>query len=167
MTTPRILLFAAAAMLLASGCAFMSGGARKSQMEKATVSPRPNPETIMTMPAVTTPDGGMYRFVKIDDSEACINGEIPGTAATLERYTFELSSYTSTEEKPDAVPSAVSTEPQVLGAYSSRVQLQICFKAPDVITEKTKYLVLEADPGGLLGSPSYAVWHFNDAVRSM
>jgi hypothetical protein len=36
-----------------------------------------------------------------------------------------------------------------------------------VISEKTKYLVLEADPGGLLGSPSYAVWHFNDAVRTM
>jgi hypothetical protein len=170
MTTPRILLFAAAAVLLSSGCAFLSGGARKTQMEQATVSPRPNPETIMTMPAVTTPDGGMYRLVKLDGKEACINGEIPGTASTLSRYTFLLSSYTSTEDKPTDVPSAVSTEPQVLGTYTagkSMVQLQVCFKEPKVISEKTKYLVLEADPGGLLGSPSYAVWHFNDNIRSM
>lgn len=166
MTTPRILLFA----LLCSGCAFLSGGARKSQMEKATVSPRPNPESIMTMPAVTTPDGGMYRFVKLDGKEACINGEIPGTASTLQRYTFLLSSYASPDQKPDDVPSVVSTEPQVLGTYSagkSMVQLQVCFTKPEVISADTKYLVLEADPGGLLGSPTYAVWHFNDAVRSM
>ena len=166
MTTTRIILFTA----LLSGCAFLSGGARKTQMEKATVSPRPNPETIMTMPGVTTPEGGMYRLVKLDDKEACINGEIPGTPSTLKRYTFLLSSYASTDEKPDDVPSVVSTEPQVLGTYNSAtsmVQLQVCFTKPTVISEKTKYLVLEADPGGLLGSPSYAVWHFNDAIRSM
>jgi hypothetical protein len=166
MTTSRIILFTA--LVLGTGCAFLSGGARKTQMEKATVSPRPDPATIMTMPAVTTPEGGMYRLVKLDDKEACINGEMPGTAATLKRYTFLLSSYTSPDEKPTDVPSAVSSEPQVLGTYTagqSMVQLQVCFAEPTVINEKTKYLVLEADPGGLLGSPSYAVWHFNDAVR--
>jgi hypothetical protein len=170
MTTSRIILFTSVAALLGSGCAFMSGGARKAQMEKATVSPRPDPATIMTMPAVTTPDGGMYRLVKLDDTEACINGEIPGTASTLQRYKFVLSSYTSPDEKPTDVPSSLSSEPQVLGTYSagkSMVQLQVCFDKPSVISAKTKYLVLEADPGGLLGSPSYAVWHFNDQIRRM
>ncbi len=167
MTTSRILLFAA---LFGSGCAFLSGGARKNQMENATVSPRPDPATIMTMPAAKAGNGGFYRFVKLDEKEACINGEIPGTPASLKRYTFLLSSYASTDEKPTDVPSVVSTEPQVLGTYNgatAMVQLQVCFTKPTVISDETKYLVLEADPGGLLGSPTYAVWHFNDAVRTM
>jgi hypothetical protein len=165
MKTPRTVLILSLSLI---GCAFMFSGARKSQMEKATVSPRPTPATVMTMPAVTTPDGGMYRIVTFNDSEACINGEIPGTAATLKRYTFTLSSYKSPEEKPDAVPTAVSSEPQVLGSYSagkSMVQLQVCFDKSAVINDSTNYLVLEADPGGLLGSSSYAVWHFNDTIR--
>ena len=165
MKTPRTVLILSMSLM---GCAFLSSGARKSQMEKATVSPRPTAETVMTMPAVTTPNGGMYRIVTFNDAEACINGEIPGTAASLKRYTFTLSSYKTPDEKPDTVPTAISTDPQVLGSYNAgkaMVQLQVCFDKAEVIGDHTNYLVLEADPGGLLGGSTYAVWHFNDNIR--
>jgi hypothetical protein len=145
----------------------MSDAARRAQMEKSTVSPHPTEENLMMLPIVTTPDGGMYRLVTHDGAETCINAEVPGTATTAKNYTFKLQSYASLEQSAEEAPATTSRAVKVLGAAGSKTQVQVCFGAPDVITEQTAYLVLEADPGGLFGSPSFAVWHFDDSVRRM
>lgn len=143
----------------------MIGGSLADRMRNAGASPHPlGKGSLQSTPIATGKNGQMYRIVTADTEEVCINGEVPGDPADIEKIPFILSSH----DTPDAEGiSATSKFTKPLNSTGASTQFQSCFdNTKGIFNAKTKYLVIRPDKG-LLAPGAAGVWRFDDDIRGM
>lgn len=164
---PRGLVSGFVLMMSASlvGCAGFIGGGMKDRLLSAPVSPNPlGKGSLQSTPIATGKNGQMYRIVTADPEEVCINGEVPGDPADIQKVSFVLSSHRAADDV-DMVPTVKSKKTTPLNSTGASTQFQACFDNREgILTDKTVYLLVRPDMG-IFSAGAAGAWHFDDEIR--